>query len=78
VTTSVGKPLPVEAAPAAPAAPAAAPDTGGAQADCSLAETHWRSAEAIGTLGVYQDHLTRFPNCPFAGLAAARIEGLKK
>jgi hypothetical protein len=50
----------------------------GAQADCALAETHWRSAEAIGTPAVYEDHLARFPDCPFATLAATRIEALKQ
>jgi hypothetical protein len=44
---------------------------------CAGAETHWMSAEAIGTVDAYQDHLTRFPNCTFVGLAKARIEGLK-
>jgi hypothetical protein len=42
------------------------------------AETHWKSAESIGTLAVYNDHLARFPNCVFSTLAAARIEALKK
>jgi tetratricopeptide (TPR) repeat protein len=46
--------------------------------DCASAETHWKSAEEIKTLAVYQDHLARFPNCAFAALAAARIEALKK
>jgi tetratricopeptide (TPR) repeat protein len=47
-------------------------------ADCSWAETHWKSAESIGTLAAYNDHLARFPNCVFSTLAAARIEALKK
>jgi hypothetical protein len=47
-------------------------------ADCSLAETHWKSAEEIKTLEAYADHLARFPDCPFATLARARIEALKK
>jgi hypothetical protein len=48
-------------------------------ADCAQAETHWKSAEEIKTLAVYQDHLARFPNCDFATLAAARIQApLKK
>jgi len=46
--------------------------------DCARAETHWKSAEQIGTLEVYEDHLARFPNCDFATLARARIEALKK
>jgi hypothetical protein len=47
-------------------------------ADCSSAETHWKSAESIGTLAAYNDHLARFPNCVFSTLGAARIEALKK
>ena len=47
-------------------------------ANCTAAETHWKSAEQIKTLPVYEDHLARFPNCDFAGLAAARIQSLKK
>jgi tetratricopeptide (TPR) repeat protein len=46
--------------------------------DCARAETHWKSAEQIATLDVYEDHLVRFPNCDFATLARARIEALKK
>jgi uncharacterized caspase-like protein len=45
---------------------------------CASAETHWRSAEAIATIAAFEDHLTRFPECAFAGLARARIEHLKK
>jgi uncharacterized caspase-like protein len=44
---------------------------------CAAAESHWHSAEAIGTLSAYEDHLKRFPNCAFAGLAAAHSEVLK-
>jgi tetratricopeptide (TPR) repeat protein len=47
-------------------------------ADCARAETHWKSAESIGTLAAFEDHLARFPNCDFATLAKARIEALKK
>jgi len=58
----------------APAAPQAAP-----RADpCAAAEAHWKAADGIGTLGAYEDHLARFPNCIFANLAKARIEGLKQ
>lgn len=57
-----------------PAAPQAAP-----RADpCAAAEAHWKAADGIGTLGAYEDHITRFPNCIFATLAKARIEGLKQ
>ncbi len=60
--------LQITAAPTAPSAPAD---------PCIAAESHWKSAEAIGTVDAYQDHLARFPNCTFAGLAKARVEGLK-
>jgi hypothetical protein len=60
--------------PAPPATVVAPPPA----ADCSSAETHWKSAESIGTLAAYDDHLARFPNCVFSTLAAARIEALKK
>jgi uncharacterized caspase-like protein len=30
---------------------------------CGSAETHWRSAEAIGTLAAFQDHIARYPTC---------------
>jgi adenylate cyclase len=43
----------------------------------SGASEHWKSAESIATVEVYQDHIARFPNCAFAGLAKARIESLK-
>jgi Caspase domain len=45
---------------------------------CAAASDHWRSAEAINTRGAFEDHLARFPNCAFAGLARARIEVLSK
>jgi TPR repeat protein/uncharacterized caspase-like protein len=44
---------------------------------CGAASDHWRSAEALGTIEAMQDHLKRFPNCAFAGLANTRIENLK-
>ncbi len=44
---------------------------------CAAAEAHWKSAEAIGTLAAFEDHLARFPNCAFAGLAQVRIDSLK-
>jgi formylglycine-generating enzyme required for sulfatase activity len=43
---------------------------------CAAAGDHWRSAESIGTLAAFEDHLTRFPTCSFAVLAKARIEAL--
>jgi tetratricopeptide (TPR) repeat protein len=45
-------------------------------ADCSLAETHWKSVEQIKTVEAYKDHLARFPDCAFATLAKARIASL--
>jgi|GEM_PF-2155830 len=54
------------------------PTATGQQTDpCALAETHWKNAEAVGTAAVYEDHLARFGNCAFAGLARARIDALK-
>lgn len=44
---------------------------------CVTASEHWQSAAAIGTRMALEDHLSRFPNCAFAGLAKARIESLK-
>ncbi|PIT01526.1 hypothetical protein TSA1_12685 [Bradyrhizobium nitroreducens] len=58
----------------APAASQAAP-----KADpCSAAEAHWKAADGIGTLAAFEDHLARFPNCIFATLAKARVEGMKQ
>jgi formylglycine-generating enzyme required for sulfatase activity len=45
---------------------------------CAAAADHWHSAEVIGTIDALQDHLKRFPNCAFAGLAQAKIDVLKK
>ena len=55
----------VSPAPRAPADP------------CASASEHWKSAEAIGTTAAFEDHLARYPNCAFAGLARARLEALK-
>jgi tetratricopeptide (TPR) repeat protein len=59
---------------AEPAASAGAPPAN----DCANAAAHWTSAESIGSIQVYQDHLARFPNCAFAALATARIESLRQ
>jgi formylglycine-generating enzyme required for sulfatase activity/uncharacterized caspase-like protein len=56
-----------------PAAPAGAPTAD----PCAAAGDHWKSAEAIGSTAAFQDHLARFPGCAFAGLAKARIDGLR-
>jgi formylglycine-generating enzyme required for sulfatase activity len=58
-------------AAAAPASPAS-PDP------CAAAAEHWKAADARGTLAAYEDHLTRFGQCAYAGFAKARIEDLKK
>lgn len=44
---------------------------------CVNASEHWRSSEALGSLFGYEDHVARFPNCSFSGLAKGRIEALK-
>lgn len=58
----------------APAAPQAAPRPD----PCAAAEPHWKAAEGIGTVSVFEDHLARFSSCSFAGLAKARIDSLKQ
>jgi hypothetical protein len=71
----------VFAAPASKPPAISAPKSSAASAsaaDCARAETHWKSVENIKTLAAYEDHLARFPNCEFAGLAAAHIQALKK
>lgn len=45
---------------------------------CGAAEAHWRSTESIGTPAAYQDHLDRFPTCPFAGLARTKLAALQR
>ncbi len=45
---------------------------------CAAASEHWRSAEAIRTIAAYEDHLARFSDCTFAGLARHRLDELKK
>ncbi|HEX9208971.1 MAG TPA: caspase family protein [Bradyrhizobium sp.] len=62
-----GKP---ETAALSPAAPQADP--------CAEAGDHWRSAEALGSLAAFKDHLARFPACAFADLAKSRIAALTK
>jgi len=58
----------------APIAPQAAP-----KADpCASAESHWKAADSINTVGAFEDHLARFSGCSFAGLAKARIDALKQ
>lgn len=45
---------------------------------CAAAADHWRSAEAVGTVNAFEDHIVRFPTCAFAGLAKSRIAALSK
>jgi Caspase domain/VHL beta domain len=44
---------------------------------CANASEHWKSAESIGTPAAFEDHLARYPNCAFAGLARARLDAIK-
>ena len=63
----------------APVSITVAPSASSAPADpCSSAEAHWKAADGIGTSAAYEDHLTRFPGCAFAGLAKTRIGDLKQ
>jgi hypothetical protein len=50
----------------------AAPEEG----RCAGAETHWKSAEKIGTRAIFEDHLAHFGNCSFAGLARSRLAAI--
>jgi outer membrane protein assembly factor BamD (BamD/ComL family) len=45
--------------------------------ECARAETHWKSAETLNSIEVFEDHLARFPNCEFAVFARAKIKALK-
>jgi hypothetical protein len=60
------------------AAPPQVPTSPPPAADCAGAESHWKSAETLGIVAGYEDHLNRFPNCAFAGLAKLKIEALRK
>ncbi len=54
------------------------PSPGQPAADpCASAADHWKSTEAVGAMAAFEDHLARFPNCAYAGLARARIDDLK-
>jgi hypothetical protein len=44
---------------------------------CANATEHWKSTERIGTLAAFDDHLSRFPTCSYAGLSQQKIESLK-
>ena len=57
----------------------ATPPTWPAPADpCAASEAHWKAADGIGNVAAYEDHLTRFSSCAFAGLAKAKLEALKQ
>jgi len=57
--------------------PAASSQAATPQVDpCAEAAEHWHSAEALGTVAAFKDHLLRFPNCAFADLAKSRIADL--
>ena len=58
--------------PATPsqARPPAGPDL------CVEAAAHFGAAEAIGSKAAFEDHIARFPNCNFAGLARARLAAM--
>jgi hypothetical protein len=72
-----GSTVAITDAPASPISSLAAPPPT-ALNPCAAAETHWKSAEAIGTVAVLEDHRKRFPGCPFALLAQARIDALQR
>jgi hypothetical protein len=60
-----------------PVTPVMAPDFQLLRTDpCASAEAHWKSADMIGTKAGYEDHLSRFSNCAFAGLARAKLAAL--
>jgi hypothetical protein len=46
--------------------------------DCSEAELHWKSVDEVKTREGYEAHLARYPDCPFATLARARLQALPK
>lgn len=64
----------------APAAPLAAGAAGPAPAadPCRFAETHWKSVEDAKSRRGFEDHLSKFPTCPFAELARIRLEDATK
>jgi Caspase domain len=58
---------------------AAAPTSIATPADpCAGAAEHWKSAETIGTIAAFEDHILRFSTCAFAGLTKSRIAALTK
>jgi hypothetical protein len=54
------------------------PESASKPGDCADAAVHWASAESIGTVQAYEDHLARFPNCAFATLARVRIAAIEQ
>lgn len=53
------------------------PAVAGGGDPCAAAADHWHSAEAIGTVAAYEDHIARFPSCSFAMLARDRIASFR-
>lgn len=45
---------------------------------CASAAEHWKSAESLRMIAAYEDHITRFSTCAFAGLARSKIAALTK
>jgi uncharacterized caspase-like protein len=65
--------------PVKPGAPSAASPRRATTAPvdpCDGAGDHWRRADAIGSLPALEEHLARFPNCAFGGLAKSKIAAL--
>ncbi len=63
--------------PGPPGSEPAVPSSGPTSDGCAAAESHWKGAEELGTIGAFEDHIARFPNCAFVGLARGRIEQLR-
>jgi hypothetical protein len=43
---------------------------------CTEAADHWKNTEAIGTKSAFEDHVARFPDCPFAGYLPHQVRWL--
>jgi uncharacterized caspase-like protein len=44
---------------------------------CGDSAAHFRAAESFGSADALEDHVQRFPNCAFSGLARAKLAALK-
>jgi hypothetical protein len=59
------------------AAPSQMPTPAPAAVDpCAAANEQWKSAQALGGMAAFQDHIARFPNCPPLGLAKSKVVAL--